>query len=136
MRPGPLASELPELPESYKEIFSRCISDADPDVADYLANVLVKLQVHHSRMKELKLALGKSEGMIFVPHNVMTYIFSLGELQVLINRFFGFARGMEPFNDSNIVWEDYRNAYSNLDIDAEDVDDLVGFTERAISRRT
>lgn len=134
-RPGPLSLELPELPESYKEIFSRCISDADPDVADYLANILVKLQVHHSRMKELKSAFGKNEGMIFVPHNVMTYIFSLGELQALINRFFGFARGMEPFNDSNIVWEDYRNAYSNLDIDAEDVDDLVGFTQRAISRK-
>ena len=49
--------------------------------------------------------------------------------------FFGFARGMESFNGSNIVWEDYRNAYSNLDIDAEDVDDLVGFTQRAISRK-
>ena len=30
-------------------------------------------------MKELKSAFGTNEGMIFVPHNVMTYIFSLGE---------------------------------------------------------
>lgn len=135
-RPSPLAAELPELPESYKETFSRCISEADPEVADYLADILVKLQVHHSKIKELKSCIGQNSGMRFSPQNIISYLFSLGELQALINRIFGFARGMEPFDESRIDWEDYRNAYSNFDIDFEEVDDLAGFTKRTISRRT
>ena len=135
-RHKPLAVELPELPESYKETFSRCISEADPEVAGYLADILVKLQVHHSRLKELKNSFGQDGRMVWVPQNVMSYLFTLGDLQAMINRLFGFARGMEPFNGSNLLWEDYRTAYANLDIDVDDVDDLEGFTQRAISRRT
>lgn len=136
VQPSPIAAELPELPESYKETFSRCISEADPDVADYLANILVKLQVHHSRLKELKDTFGQGGRMVWVRPNVMSYLFRLGELQALINRLFGFARGMEPFDGSSLLWEDYRNAYSNLDVEIADVDDLEGFTNRAISRGT
>lgn len=132
---SPLAAELPELPDSYKEVFSRCIAEADPDVADYLANILVQLQVHHSRLKELKYTFGQGGRMVWVQQNVMSYLFSLGKLQALLNRLFGFARGEEPFNGSNLLWEDYRTAYANLDIDVEDVNDLEAFTRRAISRR-
>jgi len=135
-RRNSLVAELPELQESYKEVFSRCISEASPDVADYLADILVKLQVHQSRLKELKSSFGQNGRMIWVRQNVMSYLFSLGELQALINRLFGFARGMETFDGSKLVWEDYRNAYANLDIVVEDVDDLEGFTQRAVSRRT
>jgi hypothetical protein len=52
----------------------------------------------------------------------------------LINKIFGFARGSESFDGSDLVWEDYRNAYGNLDIWPEEVNDLQGFTLRAIER--
>lgn len=133
---SPLRAELPVLPESYKEVFSRCIAEAEPEVAGYLADILVKLQVHHSRLYELKNTFGQGGRMVWTQGNVMDYLFSLGELQALINRLFGFARGMESFNGTNLLWKDYRTAYFNLDIRVEDVGDLAGFTQRAISRKT
>lgn len=132
--PFPLASVVPELPESYKETFSRCIEQAEPDVGDYLAMILVQLQVHHARMKDLYASLTQPSHLVVVRANVMSYMYRLAQLQVLVEKIFPFARGTEKFENSSPVWDDYRNAYGNLDISPEDFDDLVGFTKRAIER--
>lgn len=128
----PLESKLPELPESYKETFSRCISDADPEIADYLARILVKLQVHHSRVDRLKNSFGDS-AMLWDRDTVTIYLLNLGELQALINKLFGYARGEKDFDGSRLLWEDYYNAYCCLHIHYEGGDDLKEYTLQRIS---
>lgn len=130
----PLTSELAGLPDSYKEVFWKCISEADPEVADYLAKILVRLQINHSRMTELHSLFGQDRQRIWVKNNIMNYMFSLGELQAMINRIFGYSRGLDPFDDSSLVWGDYRAAYDNLNIDIDYIDELEEFTLRAIAR--
>lgn len=67
------------------------------------------------------------------------YIYRLGELQALINKLFEFSRSLGDFDRDPLEWEDYRNAYSNLDFWIEDYSvnedmNLTAFTQRAIKR--
>lgn len=133
-RSRPLEADFPNLSEEYKETFSRCIADAEPDVGDYLAYILMRLQVHHSRLRELNNSFSAGNRSVLVRENIKSYIYRLAELQALVNRLFGYARGLESFGGSYLDWDDYSNAYSNLDIFPEDIDDLEGFTRRAIAR--
>lgn len=130
----PLQKQKPILPAGYKETFSRCIGFAEPDVAEYLAYMLMRLQVHHSRMNELTTCFSEDSTMIMVSQNIISYLYCLAELQALTNRMFGFARGLEEFDSSDFTWENYKDAFGNLDIWVEDYDDLAGFTKRAIDR--
>jgi len=133
-RSHPLEADFPELPEEYKETFSRCIADAESDVGDYLAYILMRLQVHHSRLRELNDSFSEGSRNVPVRENIKSYTYRLGELQALTNRLFDFARGFAYLAGSDLEWDDYSNAYSNLDIWLEDIDDLEGFTRRAIAR--
>lgn len=133
-RKTPLKAALPELPESYKEVFSRCIEAAEPEVGDYLATILVKLQIHHSRLQDLWDSFSPDSSTLPIRENTKSYLFSLGEIKALIDKLFPFARGSEPLDHSDLVWENYRNAYGLLDIFPEEIDDLEGFTQRAIER--
>mgnify|MGYP001575404601 CR=1 FL=1 len=130
----PLQAQVPDLLASYKEIFRQCINFAEPDVGERLAYILCRLQVHNSLIKELSASFGKDSTIKENAQNIITYLYSLAELQALVNKTFDYARGLEEFDSSNLVWEDYRNAYANLDISTTDFDDLVGFTQRAIKR--
>lgn len=134
----PIAFEaaIPELPKDYQEIFSRCIEQAEPDVGDYLAKILMRLQIHNARMKEMYVSLTQESRMVVTRANVISYMYRLAQLQVAANKLFPFARGMERFNNANPIWEDFHNAYANLDIQPEDFDDLIDFTKRAIERDT
>lgn len=132
---SPLHAQTPELPVSYKKTFSRCIGFAEPDVGELLAYMLMRLQVHNSRIKELSDNFGQDSTMIILPQSIISYLYRLGELQALTNRTFGFARGLKAFDSSDYVLEDYRNAYSNLGIWPDDFDDLIEFTQRAIERK-
>tara|TARA_R110001599_G_scaffold144698_3_gene326467 strand:+ start:3794 stop:4495 length:702 start_codon:yes stop_codon:yes gene_type:complete len=131
----PLISPVPNLPTQYKEVFARAIEHAEPDVGKYLAYILMRLQIHHARIKELHDAFGPGGNLIIVPANIMSYLYGLAELLALVNRLYGFARNMEPFNDKALSWDDYGNAYANLDIYPEEYDDLVGFTRRTLAKR-
>ena len=133
--PLPLANQPPKLPNDFKEIFSRCIEDAEPDIADHLAGILVALQIHHARLKDLVASAAGENQMLIMKQNLMSYIYSLGEIQALLNRTFPFARGTDPFDHSVLAWEDFHNAYANLDVFFADIDDLEGFTKRAIARQ-
>lgn len=134
--PITLETIAPELPRDYQEIFSRCIEQADPDVADYLAKILMRLQIHNARMKDLFASLTQESHMLVLRANVISYMYSLAQLQGAVNKLFPFARGMGEFDKAKLVWEDYYNAFANLDIWVEDFDDLEGFTKRAIERDT
>lgn len=132
----PLDAPTLALPAGYKETFSRCIELAEPDVGEYLAYMLMRLQVHHSRLQELANSFGEDSRTIIVPQNIISYLYRLSELQALTNRVFPFARGLDEFDSKGLVWEDFRNAYANLDIWVEDFEDLTGFTQRAIARNS
>lgn len=134
----PLQQQVPELTESYKETFSQCIALAEPDVSEYLAYMLMRLQIHISRLNDVENSFREDRNTIFMllPANIITYMYCLAELQALINKIFDYARGLEDFDGSKLVWDDFRNAYGNLDISFDDFDDLVGFTQRTIARNS
>ena len=94
---APLTCKKIELPIEYKEIFSRCISFADADVGEYLTNILTRLQVNHSRLKEFENEFGENTTEYLSENDITTYMFRLGELQALVNNLFQFARGEENF---------------------------------------
>ena len=72
--------------------------------------------------------------MLITTHNIESYLLGLAELKALINKIYGFARGLEEFDGSKLVLEDYRNAYGNLNIYPEEFGGLKEFTERCVQR--
>jgi hypothetical protein len=135
-REAPLLAVVPALPIDYKDTFRQCIGFAEPNVAYDMANILVKLQIHDSRMNQLKDLFPSNGHTVLLQRNVMSYLFSLGKLQAKINKIFNFSRGEEDFDESGLIWEDYRTAYSNLNIIYDDIEELEEFTRRAISRES
>lgn len=135
----PLSIEAPSLPDGYRDIFQQCIRYAEPDVGDYLSKILVRLQIHNSRIRDYVENYENAERVDPDRHNLLTYLYRLGELQALTGKLFGFARNEEEFNNDPLEWEDFRNAFGNLDIWVEDyrIDEamnLEDFTKRAIAR--
>jgi hypothetical protein len=129
---------VPDLPSEYKTVFGECIRHAEPSVGDYLSRILVWLQVHDARLRSY--AEQHSDQKWFNPDRsiLITYFYRLGELQALVNKLFEFARNMGEFDSTPLAWEDFRNAYRNLDIGFNEIriDDknLEAFTKRAIAR--
>jgi len=130
----PLNHEVPVLPDNYREIFGRCISLGDPEVSQFLSYMLMRLQVHHSRMTDLAKSFQADSTMLIMSANIKSYLYRLAELQALVGRIFDFARGLEQFNGSPLTWEEFKNAYGNLDIWIDEFEDLEGFTKRSIER--
>lgn len=130
---------VPELPMGYKSVFGDCIRHAEPSVGDYLSRILVWLQVHDSRMRDYVKQHSDEDYLNPDRHNLITYFYRLGELYALVGKLFEFARNMGEFDSSPLNWEDFRNAYGNLDIWTDEIviDDkmnLEAFTKRAIDR--
>jgi hypothetical protein len=131
--------KIPVLPKEYKEVFGHCIRHAEPDVGDYLTRILVWLQIHDSRLRDYIEQSGDANYFNPDKLNLITYFYRLGELQALVNKLFEFARNMGEFDSKPLEWEDFRNAYGNLDIWVDEIriDDqmnLEAFTKRAIAR--
>lgn len=129
----------PNLRNDYREIFEKCIRHATPEVGQYLVDILVWMQVHNARMIEF---FRRGDGIVRINSdrlNLLTYLYRLGQLQALINKNFDFARNIVPFDSKPLDWEDFRNAFGNLNIWLQEyvIDDhsnLEGFTKRAIER--
>ena len=131
---SPLINRLPTLANEYRQTFATCISMSDSDVSQYLSVILVKLQIHDARLKELHKNFCENSSMLITTHNIESYLLGLAELKALINKIYGFARGLEEFDGSKLVLEDYRNAYGNLNIYPEEFGGLKEFTERCVQR--
>lgn len=131
---SPLQAQVPSLPEAYKSIFSRCISFAEPDVGEHLAYILMRLQIHDSRLRGLTEGFSEGSSTMVMPQNIISHMYCLAQLQALVNKTFGFARGLDEFNSSRLTLEEFRTAYINLDIQPEEYENLIGFTERAVER--
>jgi len=129
----------PVLPADCKPVFTECIRHADPEIGDYLANILVRLQIHDARIRS---AVGQPARRRFVDKPALiSYSLRLGELHSLICNLFAFARSEEPFQLRDLTWEDFRNSYSILKIDDAElyIDEsmnLVAFTQRWLVRTT
>ncbi|MHB1174483.1 MAG: hypothetical protein ACYCZJ_05110 [Sulfuriferula sp.] len=135
----PLVFEHPDLPQGYREVFSNCIRHADPSVGSYLSNILVRLQVHDARLRDAIGETTKGLDRVVGKHTLIAYVLRLGELYALMGNLFGFARGEESFQAKSLTWEDFRNAYSILDLEVDEfvIDEsmnLQAFTKRWIER--
>lgn len=129
----------PVLTNEYREVFRDCIRHANPTVGAYLANILVLLQVHDARMRQVLEQVGPGQEQAVTRHNVLTYLYRTGELYALLGKQFEFARGQDHFNESPLSWEEFRNAYGILRIHFEQIyidptSNLEAFTRRRIER--
>ncbi|EPE6127670.1 hypothetical protein ACSKGD_004548 [Vibrio parahaemolyticus] len=118
--------EIPMLPESYGGIFKDCIRYATPEVSEYLAKIIMLLQIHHARMGTLPSARTSA--------SFKALLYRQAELHLLINHLFDFARGDSGFSELELTWEHFQNSYYSYDIDSEFIEDLKGYTERTIAR--
>lgn len=130
----PLEASFPSLPDGHREVFRDCIRFAEPEIGDFLARILERLQIHHSRMRGLDEDFRPDGTMVIIPQNVISYLDGIAEIQALINSNFNYARGRDNFDCSPLEWENYRNALSLGGIQIGDYDDLQGFIERHIAR--
>ncbi|EGR0102344.1 hypothetical protein ACA876_004132 [Vibrio vulnificus] len=120
------AIDIPMLPESYAGIFKDCIRYANPEVNDYLAKILMLLQIHHARMGALPSSKTSA--------SFKALLYKQTQLHLLINHLFDFARGECEFTEFELTWERFENAYYSYGIDSEYIEDLEGYTKRAIAR--
>lgn len=135
--PAPLSP--PDLPEGYREVFSNCIRHAEPQIGSYLSNILVHLQVHDARLRDAVAHSMNGDWHATDRYTLITYLYRLGELYALIGNLFGYARNEDAFKSRKLNWEDFRSAYSVLDLEVDEifVDDdmnLQAFTQRALAR--
>lgn len=133
--------KYPYLPSDYREVFGNCIRYADPDVGTFLSDILVQLQIHEARLRDIVTQSDAAPADVVDRFALIAYIYRLGELYALVGKLFGFARGEEAFKVNPLVWEDFRNAYGILDLDIGDIHidenmNLRAFTERAVMRES
>lgn len=133
------AIQHPTLPVDYREVFSNCVRHANPSVGSYLSNILAQLQIHEARLREIVAKSITDPSHVVDKYDLLVYMFRVGELYALVGRVFGFARGQEPFEDRALDWESFRNAYSVLGLEADDIFisdtmNLQAFTKRRIDR--
>ncbi|HHC6532640.1 TPA: hypothetical protein ACN33U_004477 [Vibrio parahaemolyticus] len=131
----PLKMDCPKLPVGYQQVFKDCISEASPEVAEHLAYILVRLQIHHSRMESLVKGFSVDSNTIQVPLSLMTQVFALAELQGLVNQLFKFSRGTAPFDNKPLSVDSFYSCYGIWGVEIDENDELKGFTERNHSKR-
>lgn len=112
---------IPVTPSSHIVVFSDCIKSATPEVAQYLASVLMKLQVHNARMQMLP-----SEGGGYLPYT-MSCLYSLVELQVLVNALFDYARNKKSFEGCKHTMVQYSSALNELGLKGDDYEELFAY---------
>jgi hypothetical protein len=116
-----LKSTIPNIPDSYIPVFKECIKSASPEVATYLANILTLLQVHDARMRSIPT---ESVGN---PSYRKSCLYSLAELQVLVNSLFNFARSEEGFSECTYTVDQFSTALRNLGVVGDEHDELLEY---------
>lgn len=114
-------------PEGHQEVFSDCIRHASPEVGAYLSKILVLLQVHDTRFQDAVLLEPGGNERVITRHNLLVYVFRLGELHALLGGVFGFARSEESFKPKELTWDELQSAYRIMDLQIEDlyIDDKI-----------
>jgi hypothetical protein len=125
-----LNQELPKLPNSHRTIFRDCIHSGEPEIGDYLSEILVTLQVHNSRMKCVKDGFKSPREFMKSPEVFMSNIFVLGKLHARVTGLFDFGRNQKDLNYLPLTVSQIHNSYKNLGLDVLEVDGLLELTER------
>jgi hypothetical protein len=130
--------DLPLLPKDYAQVFANCIKFAPPDVGDYLAKIIVNLQVHNSRMQEYVNPAKPDDNFSGRDPIFIANFYRLGELYALVANFFEFARNLGEFNSKPLVLDDFDKAYGCLNIYYDEIhidnnNNLKQFTIRRLS---
>lgn len=103
----PLTNRPPELPPLYRTVFKDLVEWSVPDVAEYLSQILVKLQVHQSRMASLAHRFRPNvRVMVVLPPEIHAYLMAIGTIRGLINKNFEFARGEGEFDSSQLTGQE------------------------------
>ncbi|PMM09085.1 hypothetical protein BCT62_14245 [Vibrio splendidus] len=121
--------EIPNLPGSYAGIFKDCIRYANPEVNEYLAKILMLLQIHYARMG----ALPNSR----TPTTLRALLYKQVQLHLLIDHLFDFARGeceFSEFSEFELTWERFKDVYYSYGIDSKYIEHLEDYTKRTIAR--
>lgn len=71
---------MPALPSEYRKVFRECIRHAEAPIAKHLAYILIRLQIHDSRVRDEAASSGRAGGHVPGRHAVLTYMMRLGEL--------------------------------------------------------
>lgn len=107
--------KAPEPASFYRGIFQNCIRHADANIARYLKQILVDLQIHEARLDSIT-----SSGVVADRHSLIVYAYALAKLKVAVDKQYSFARDEKDFDESSPVWDDFKSAYSILNIDRDD----------------
>lgn len=97
---GDFSEKYPSLPSNVHNVIKECIAHSEFDVGNYLAKILVELQIHNSRLSGLESEFAVGSNHINVSLSVQSNLWFLGKLQARIDSLFSFARGLEAFNGS------------------------------------
>lgn len=126
----PMQDSMPPSPKQSKEIFRDCIQFAESKVGNYLANILVELQVHEARFAGL---LGRNAGAVMSHLTLMPYIAAVGMMHARIDKQFEFARDEAAFDPAPLVWEDLRQSFRIIGIE---IDEIVVSRDLTLERHT
>lgn len=113
---APDPASIPSSPIAAKDILRDCIKFSESEIGDYLAEILVLLQVHEVRLGEL----GKKNADVAVAHyNLVPYIAAAGRMHALLDKQFEFARGEAEFDTKPLSWEEVLNSYKIMRIEVD-----------------
>lgn len=112
---------VPELPHGFQSVFADCIRHAEPEIGEYLAKILARVQIHDSRIRSFAANTSIPGNVSSTKHMLIGYIFRLGELQAMVDNIFDFARNMGKFDNTPLDWSDFEKSYSVLDINPKDI---------------
>lgn len=128
----PTNLEIPGQPSEYRQVFANCIASAEKDVAEHLAKITYKLQVHQSRLQGVADDIAAGHRVSSLRVNLLTYLMCLGEIRAMINGAFEFSRGLGQLESGRLRWSNYKNAYFNLGHLIDKVPDLEAHTRRSL----
>jgi hypothetical protein len=131
----PLQQIVPELPEGYRKVFQDIITFEEPVVSNALADIVMKLQIHSSRMKEVVRCFQANSSRLLIPSNINNNLIVIAEIQALINRFYPYARRTDEYEDEPLDYDAYRSALVVNGVDVEAFSDLEEAIQREIERR-
>lgn len=130
-----LNNQVPHLPSDYKEVFSKCISLAKPEMGDHLAKILHYLQINDARISTLPSELNEHSQTMVLKLKILDHFHDVGEIQAFINIVFDAARGEKPFKTQKLSKADFVTAYLCLDI-TQELDVLVKHSQSRLDTNT
>lgn len=132
--------KYPRVPPKVMTAFRECISFADTETGDYLANILSNLQVFDSRLSEMCEKCKGKYRQSPLPYNVKVNIILLSGIHALKDGFYDEARGIGEFKPEALTLDQYIQSFAllNLDVgrDYDEFDDLLEMTEKAINSKS